>query len=201
MSLDKHDTFLVVGLGNPGDKYLLTRHNVGFLTVDWIHNHKVDTPFKKEKTSLTSKFKTQGLTIILTKPQTYMNLSGSAVQSLMTFYKIPKDHLLVVQDDVDMPFGALRFSHNRSSGGHNGIKDIHAQVGPEYARLKVGIYSEMGQTPMDKFVLMNFKESEQKLLPELLNTLEDAIFSFILEGLKKAANSFNQKKGYPLNVS
>lgn len=189
-------TFLIVGLGNPGPKYQLTRHNIGFLIIDeWAKKLKVQT-FKNEKNSLLTKANYKDHQVILVKPQTFMNLSGEAVQALMTFYKIQKENILIIQDDLDMPFGAFRFFYDRSPGGHNGIKDIHARLGSAYSRLKVGIRSDMGQIPVDRFVLMDFNPEEQDHFKNLFEHANKSIEAFIDFGHDKAANQFNKKLGY-----
>lgn len=188
-------TFLIVGLGNPGEKYLFTRHNIGFLALDWIHSRESSQDWKSEKKALVSKIKIGTATVLLAKPQTFMNLSGESVQSLMAFYKVPKENILVIQDDLAMPFGSLRFFYDRSPGGHNGIKDIHNKIGSQYARLKIGILSDMGNIPVDRFVLMNFAKEEQDKFPELLDTVQDSVFSFVQNGLTETSNRFNRKKG------
>lgn len=187
--------FLLVGLGNPGEKYLMTRHNLGFLAIDWIQKTYEASGYKSEHKSEVTKLETENVKILLAKPQTFMNLSGDAVQSLMSYYKIAKENILVLHDDLDMPFGALRFMYDRSPGGNNGIKDIHKKIGSDYARLKIGISRKNHQIPADRFVLQNFSNEEQDLLPQLLEDILKASFSFIKEGLTKSANSFNRKNG------
>ena len=153
---------LIVGLGNPGEKYLLTRHNIGFMAIDILaesksveHKRERDSKrpllkqalkrfFQKKRQSLIQKTQISGQPALLAKPQTFMNLSGRAVQEIMGFYKIPLDDLLVIQDDKDLPFQSMKFQKSRGHGGHNGIKNIHEALGSNgYARLKLGI----GQRP------------------------------------------------------
>lgn len=186
----------IVGLGNPGPKYLFTRHNIGFMAID--HLVQASRSGLKEKweshfckTSLASE------DIILQKPMTFMNLSGSSVQQGMKFFKCtPKADLLVIQDDIAMPFGALRLQQDRSAGGHNGIKDITQKLGSQdYARLKVGV-GMPSSGPVDRHVLSDFSKEEQKEIPFLLNDIEQAVESFIKYGLDKAANKHN-RKGLP----
>lgn len=187
-------TFLIVGLGNPGQKYEWTRHNIGFLAVDhFLKSLSSDLNYKDEKKALVSKIQFQGHTVVIAKPQTFMNLSGESVLALMAFYKINKENILVVQDDLDLPFGAFRFFFDRSPGGHNGIKNIHEKLGPAYSRLKIGIRAEMGQIPVDRFVLMNFDADEQAQFGNLLSHSTASIKAFIELGHDKAANQFNKK--------
>lgn len=181
---------LIVGLGNPGSKYLMTRHNIGFMAVDYIHGDNFQSKWK----SLYAKGSLAGHAVLLQKPQTYMNLSGEAVRPLMDFYKIEADKLIVIQDDIAMPFGALRLQKNRSTGGHNGIKDIHQKLGsPDYARLKVGVGMPQGKQSVESHVLSNFSKDEQKYLPDLLQDIQVALEDFLSYGLDKAANKNNRK--------
>lgn len=190
-------TFLIVGLGNPGQKYELTRHNIGFLVVDeFLKSLSGHLNYKEEKKALVAKTEFLDHTILVVKPQTFMNLSGESVQALMTFYKIQKDNILVVQDDLDIPFGAFRFFYDRSPGGHNGIKNIHEKLGAAYSRLKVGIRADMGPIPVDRFVLMNFDKEEQNKFNDLFEHSTKSIRAFIELGRDKAANQFNKKLGY-----
>ena len=185
----------IVGLGNPGSKYLLTRHNIGFMVIDMMAERLANS-YKSKWESDYIKSKIRGEDVILQKPLTYMNLSGQSVQPCLAFFKgNPKTDLLVIQDDVSMPFGALRLQQDRSAGGHNGIKDITNRLGSQdYARLKVGVGSPSGKQPMVDYVLSNFNKEEQNQLPDLLIDCEFAIVSFITDGLKKAANEHNRKQ-------
>ena len=129
----------IVGLGNPGKKYLLTRHNLGFLVIDALSEE--GGSFKKEHESLVQKTKIASQSVLLVKPQTFMNLSGQAVRSLLHFYKIPLEGLIVIHDDKDLEFGSFKFQQKRGSGGHNGISDIEEKLGSnDYARLKMGVF-------------------------------------------------------------
>lgn len=188
--------FLIVGLGNPGQKYELTRHNIGFLALDYFLKKNNSVDYKEEKKSLVSRFNINNLNLVLAKPQTFMNLSGESVQPLMAFYKIPKENLLVLHDDIDIPFGALRFQFDRSPGGHNGIKNIHEKIGSAYSRLKIGVLGTKNDIPTDRYVLMNFEQREQEKFNELFESIYQSILCFIEQGLDKAANQFNRKNGF-----
>lgn len=189
------DLYLFVGLGNPGDKYLLTRHNIGFMALDWLQRNSDSSAFKNEHKAEVAKMDYNGFKILLCKPQTFMNLSGESVQAIMAYYKIQRENILVLHDDLDMPFGALRFMTNRSPGGHNGIKDIHNKIGADYTRLKIGISRKNIKMPVDKFVLQNFSSEEMELIPNLLDDVCKASLDFINSGPVKAANNFNRKLG------
>ena len=135
--MQENKPVLVVGLGNPGNEYALTRHNVGFMTVDALV--PADSTWKKEKNALTTHIDVDGTKVIFAKPQTYMNNSGESVAPLMAFYKIPLENLVVIHDDMDLKVGDVREKIGGSSAGHNGIKSIDAHVGKEYRRIRIGI--------------------------------------------------------------
>jgi PTH1 family peptidyl-tRNA hydrolase len=184
---------LIVGLGNPGIRYKLTRHNIGFLVVDALAEHLgirlQDDKFKAK----TGKGQAEGHDVILTEPQTFMNLSGEAVQPLMSYFKIAPEDILVIHDEIDIPFGQLRLQKNRGAGGHNGIKSIHDLIGSDYARLKVGV-GRPTQPQMDvaDFVLQNFSPEQEKVLPEFIGRSCEATLDFIVEGFVKAQGLHNQ---------
>lgn len=128
---------LLVGLGNPGDKYLLTRHNLGFMLLDCLAGGE---RFQKKGHNLILKTIRGGETLIFAKPQTFMNLSGPAVQEILNFYKLPLENLLVIHDDKDLPFGSMKFQKSRGHGGHNGVRSIHETLKTQdYSRLKMGV--------------------------------------------------------------
>lgn len=184
---------LIVGLGNPGPKYALTRHNIGFMAVDLFAASAGNPPWHEEHKAHTCRFKMDGVEVLLAKPMTFMNLSGQSVQSLMAFYKIPLENLVVVHDEIDIPFGSMRFQKNRGHGGHNGIRNIHELLGtPDYTRLKLGVsrppHPEM---KVPDYVLQKFSEQEQQQLPDFLNKAGDALETIIFEGLSKASTKFN----------
>lgn len=135
--MQENKPVLIVGLGNPGTEYELTRHNVGFMAVDYLAPK--DSVWKKEKNALTTKCEIDGRKIIFAKPQTFMNNSGESVLPLMTFYKIPLENLIVIHDDMDIKVGDKKEKLGGSSAGHNGIKSIDAMVGNEYKRIRIGI--------------------------------------------------------------
>ena len=135
--MQENKPVLVVGLGNPGNEYKLTRHNVGFMAIDAIA--PVDAKWKSEKKALTLRFDFDGVKIILAKPQTFMNNSGESVAQLMQFYKVPLENLVVIHDDMDLKVGTVREKTGGSSAGHNGIKSIDAHCGNNYRRIRIGI--------------------------------------------------------------
>ncbi|RME16429.1 MAG: aminoacyl-tRNA hydrolase [Bdellovibrio sp.] len=183
--------FLIVGLGNPGPQYAFHRHNIGFMVIDALAQALQASSFGSEKKALVSKVLFQGHKILLVKPQTFMNLSGESVQALVHYYKIKLDHLLVVHDDLDLPFGQIKFLKNRGPGGQNGVKSIHSQLGTkDYYRLKMGI-GRPQKGDVASYVLQNFSKEEQKLLPSFLELGIEAILCFIKEGASKAFSLYN----------
>lgn len=176
------DTLLIVGLGNPGTKYTTTRHNMGFIVLDELAN-KLGITFSKKSDleGLFAKGSVFGKKVYLLKPETYMNLSGKSVQKCMQFFKLTSEQILVVCDDIYLPFGELRYRKKGSAGGHNGLKDIEHHLGSnEYPRLKIGI-GEGDCFDLTDHVLGNFKEEEKKLLPEIANKSADWVMQWIQE--------------------
>ena len=185
---------MIVGLGNPGPKYLMTRHNVGFMVIDALADSWGNSSgFRDEQKALVQKTTFEGEQVLIVKPQTFMNLSGQSVQPLMHFYKIQLDDLLVIHDEVDLPFAQLRFQKKRGHGGQNGVRNIHELLGTnEYGRLKMGV----GRPPhpdhsVADWVLSPFGKEEFKTLPDFLGIACEAIEYFIKNGLDKTANKFN----------
>lgn len=187
--------WLVVGLGNPGKQYQMTRHNVGFMVIDyWIKSLAGHDPdYREEHKALTKKMKLEGQEIIVAKPQTFMNLSGESVQALMHFYKIPKENILVVHDDIDQTFGSLRFHKNRGHGGQNGVRSISQVLGTQdYSRLKMGV-GRPAHPDFDigDYVLSNFSKEESPQLGKIFEKACDGIECFIFKGLDRASTDFN----------
>lgn len=159
---------VIFGLGNPGNKYETTRHNVGFLFVDYLAHKFGFTPYKNESKfkALLSEGVLNGEKVLVVKPQTFMNLSGQTVQSILNFYKIPKENFIIVYDDKDMEFEKIRFRKTGSSGGHNGLKSIITTFGTEFKRIKIGVANDLiKKFDTADFVLNNFKKEEMEKLP------------------------------------
>ncbi|MDZ4661746.1 MAG: aminoacyl-tRNA hydrolase [Pseudomonadota bacterium] len=187
--------WLIVGLGNPGLKYQLNRHNIGFVLVDIIVENIASTQsFKKNQSSEVIKVKFGNDDVVFAKPQTFMNRSGEAVQALMSFYKTDPDKLLVVQDDIDQPFAGIKFQSGRGHGGHNGIRSIHEQLGTDkYMRLKIGVgRPTIPQMDVADWVLQNFSNEELKHIPKILEHCYLGIESLIKNGYQKTATLFNK---------
>mgnify|MGYP000178533550 FL=1 len=184
--------FLIVGLGNIGVEYLLTRHNIGFMAVDYLAKQKA-IPFKVDRLGAIANYKLKGHNITLLKPSTFMNLSGKALNYWMQQLKIPKEQVLVLVDDIALPLDTLRLKPKGSAGGHNGLKNIEAILGTqEYARLRMGIGDDFTKGRQVDFVLGNFTDKEIELLPVILDRTCQFIESFCLEGIQQTMNKFNQ---------
>ena len=185
--------WLVVGLGNPGQKYANTRHNMGFLTVDLLAE-KAGVKLNKVKfKSAYNILNFAGCKCLVMKPQTYMNLSGEAVREAVQFYKIPADHVLVIYDDVSLPVGKLRVRPTGSAGGHYGIKNIIAHLGTQdFPRVKIGTGAPAGGgADMIDWVIGEPSKAEKKVLLESFERAIDAAACIIQNGCQKAMNDFN----------
>ena len=185
--------FLIVGLGNPGREYRNNRHNIGFMVLDQLAG-KMDTSFSKMKmNALMTAVRYKGQRIILLKPQTFMNLSGKAAASFIRFYKLPLENLLVVYDDVDLPFQTLRMRPNGGDAGQKGVRSIIQELGTkDFPRLRVGINRPPGRMSVSSYVLLNFSDQEVETLPFVLDQAADAILAFVELGLNQAMTTYNQ---------
>ncbi len=185
--------WMIVGLGNPGAKYAFNRHNIGFLTIDLIHKSYGKPNWKNQDKALVCKVELNGSACLLVKPQTFMNLSGESVVSLMQFYKIPLDHICIIQDDIDQNYGQIKFQTNRGHGGHNGIKSITELTGSnQYIRLKIGVgRPPIPQMDIADWVLQNFSKDEMNSLAKLMQLSVEAIESLIENGISKASSKYN----------
>ena len=190
---DNMKKFLIIGLGNIGDKYKNTRHNIGFSVLDKLaKNEKII--FETKKLGDIARFKYKGRTFILLKPNTYMNLSGKAVKYWQTIEKIPLENILVITDDLNLSFGAIRLKIKGSAGGHNGLIDINEQLQTQnYARLRFGVGEEFKKGKQIDYVLGEWSENEKEKLNERIEKSTKAITSFALAGIKNTMNEFNGK--------
>jgi PTH1 family peptidyl-tRNA hydrolase len=185
--------FLIVGLGNIGEKYQNTRHNIGFTILDELAN-KESVTFENQKLGAVSKFRFKGRTFILLKPSTYMNLSGKAVKYWLAKENIPLENLLVICDDLNLPFGTFRLKAKGSDGGHNGLKDINLLLQTQnYARFRFGVGADFSKGKQCDFVLGDWEPEQFKLLPERITKATELVISFGLAGLNNTMNSFNGK--------
>ncbi|MFR3044069.1 MAG: aminoacyl-tRNA hydrolase [Thomasclavelia spiroformis] len=182
---------LIVGLGNPGKEYAGTRHNCGFMVIDRLASKlNVDVDQNKFK-GLYAKVKYHGEDIILLKPLTYMNLSGESVNAVMNFFKIDKDDLLVIYDDLDMPVGKLRLRKTGSAGGHNGIKNIIAHLNSQdFKRIRVGIDRHKYMNVAD-YVLSRFSKVESEAIEQGIENAANAVLDYLDNDFNHAMNYYN----------
>jgi PTH1 family peptidyl-tRNA hydrolase len=183
--------YLIVGLGNIGQEYELTRHNIGFLIVDRLADMK-KVAFSLERLAETAELKMKGRHLYLIKPTTYMNLSGKAVAYWMQYLKIPKENVLILLDDLALPFGNIRLRPKGSSAGHNGLKNIELVLGgQDYPRLRFGIGNNFSKGRQVDFVLSRFDSNEFEELPFKIDKAIQAIESFCTIGVEKTMSLFN----------
>ena len=185
--------FIIVGLGNPGPEYRHNRHNVGFMVLDELAR-VLDTRFgRMHANALVADARRGTQRLVLAKPRTFMNRSGSAVGGLLRFYKAPPDKLLVIYDDVDLPFESLRLRPEGGSAGHKGMKSIIENLGSQaFARLRVGVGRPKGRMRTPDHVLQDFSRAEQEALPFVLQRAAETGLTFLDEGIVAAMNKYNR---------
>ena len=187
--------FLIVGLGNPGAEYAKTRHNVGFMVADAIHDKYGFAPYKVKFDGLISEGKIDGEKVYLLKPQTYMNLSGESVRALMDYYKIDIEDLLVIYDDISLDVGQIRMRGKGSAGGHNGIKSIIQHTGTqEFARIKIGVGQKPEGGDLVKHVLGRFSREEDGMFRDVFALAEEGLLAWLQEDMKSAMNKVNGRR-------
>lgn len=186
------ETYLIIGLGNPGREYRQNRHNIGFMLIDRLAVRLNARMTRLQSKALVASTRYGDAKIILAKPQTFMNLSGQAVQGLTRFYKLPLENLIVAHDDLDLPFGTIRLRPGGGAGGQKGIKSTIQRLGTnDFPRLRLGIGRPPGRMDPAAYVLQDFAKKDEQILSETLDRAADAIFAFINEGLDTAMNQFN----------
>ena len=194
MSPASDGPWLIAGLGNPGPQYELTPHNLGFLVVDRLAERHGIRVTRKEAMSLVGSGRVAGTPVILVKPQTFMNLSGPAVKGMLAKEEIPAERLLLVYDELALPWRNLRIRPSGSAAGHNGVKSVIAACGTqEFPRLRLGIHPGHPVADGARFVLDPFRRAQLKELDELLDLASDAVESIIAEGAEKAMTRFNRR--------
>jgi PTH1 family peptidyl-tRNA hydrolase len=185
-------SFLIAGLGNIGNEYENTRHNIGFKIADELAKAN-NTTFALERLALFAEYRSRGKKVYIIKPTTFMNLSGKAVRYWMTQLKIQPQNLLVVLDDLALPFGTIRIRPKGSDGGHNGLKDIDANLGSNnYPRLRFGIGNEFAKGRQVDYVLGKWNADEMKVLDQKITLACEAINSFMFEGIERAMTKYNK---------
>ncbi len=192
-NIDIMTKYLIVGLGNIGAEYVNTRHNIGFKAVDFMANEAGAT-FETVKLGSLTQIKVKNKVLFLLKPNTYMNLSGKAVQYWMDKEKIAKENILIITDDLNLPFGSIRIKPKGSDGGHNGLKNIQLILNSsEYPRLRFGISDEFKKGQQVDYVLGDWNDEETTALKERLDMVSKAVKEFALAGLNNAMNNYNGK--------
>ncbi len=186
------DTYLLIGLGNPGREYRDNRHNVGFMFIDRLIIRLDARGMKMQSKAIVTSGVYEGRKLILAKPQTYMNLSGQSAQGLLNFYKLPIENMLVAHDDLDIPFGTIRIRPGGGPGGQRGMASTIEQLGTkEFPRLRIGIGRPPGRMNPADYVLQNFSRDEMKILSDIVERAADAALTFVTDGLNKAMNKYN----------
>ncbi|HOU42687.1 MAG TPA: aminoacyl-tRNA hydrolase [Promineifilum sp.] len=190
-SAERGKRFLIVGLGNPGRNHAFNRHNVGFMAIDRLALAQgIDMRRVQSKAIVGSGRLAEGA-VVLAKPQTFMNLSGEAVGALAGFYRIPPSAVLVVYDELDIPFGVIRLREKGGAGGHNGMRSIIQHLGNDFPRLRLGIGRPPGRMDPAAYVLQDFGRDELPLVSEMLATAGQAITSFVRDGIDLTMSRFN----------
>ena len=183
--------YLIVGLGNIGDEYANTRHNIGFMAIDRFAA-KHDVVWADKRYGFVGKCRVKNAELVLLKPSTFMNLSGNAVRYWLGEENIPVENMLVIVDDLNLPFGTLRLRKQGSNGGHNGLKHIQQVLGtPSYSRLRVGIGNEFTRGAQINFVLGEWTDEERNQLDAKLDRIAEIIPSFCLQGVDRTMNQYN----------
>lgn len=186
------DTYLLIGLGNPGREYRDNRHNFGFMVIDRLIVRLNARGLKVQSKAIVTSAIYEGRKLILAKPQTYMNLSGQSAQGLLNFYKIPVENMLIAHDDLDISFGTIRIRPKGGPGGQGGMASTIEQLGTkDFPRLRLGIGRPPGRMDPAAYVLQNFSREEMKYLSEIVDRAADAALTFVVDGLNQAMNKYN----------
>ena len=185
------DKYLIVGLGNPGREYEMTRHNTGFMVVDELAN-KLGATFEDKRYGYVAETSIKGRKVFILKPTTYMNLSGNAVRYWLQKENIDQSRMLVIVDDLSIPLGDFRLKGNGSNGGHNGLGNIQQLIGQQYARLRMGIGADFAKGQQVDWVLGKYDEEDMKTLQPSIDQAVDIIKSFVLAGLNITMNQYNK---------
>jgi PTH1 family peptidyl-tRNA hydrolase len=186
------DTYLLIGLGNPGREYRDNRHNIGFMLIDRLAVRLDARGLKLQSKAIVTSGLYEERKLILAKPQTYMNLSGQSVQGLLHFYKILPENLIVAHDDLDLPLGTIRIRPGGGAGGQKGMASTIERLGTQdFPRLRLGIGRPPGRMDAAAYVLQDFSRADLLIVSETLDRAADAVLTFVTEGLNKAMNKFN----------
>lgn len=185
------ETFLIVGLGNPGREYTRNRHNIGFMAIDMLASRQNVMINRSRNRALIGDFRLGDHKGILVKPQTFMNLSGDAVGPLCRFYKIDPERVIVIYDELDLAFGTVRIRGKGSAGGHNGMRSIINHIGQEFPRIRLGIGRPNGKMPVKAYVLQDFGKNELETVEMMLDQTVRAVETMMKDGVELAMSRFN----------
>ncbi|HFC11835.1 MAG TPA: aminoacyl-tRNA hydrolase [Anaerolineae bacterium] len=185
---------LIVGLGNPGRKYRATRHNIGFMAIDQLAESWGIASDRTEQKAIVAKVSRFDCAVILAKPQTFMNNSGDSVGPLANYYQIPPENVLVIYDEIDLPFGTLRIRPKGGAAGHNGMKSIINHLGNDFPRVRLGIGRPEGRMPVHAYVLQPFNKDEQTVVEIMLRETADAVETFLRDGVELMMSRHNRKE-------
>ncbi len=186
-----NDKYLIAGLGNPGRKYRGNRHNIGFMAVDLLASAHGISSNKVQHKAIVGNGRILNKPVILAKPQTFMNNSGDAIGPLVNYYKIPHENILIIYDELDLPFGTIRLREKGGSGGHNGMKSIINHLGQDFARMRLGIGRPSGKMPVPAHVLQDFHKNDLPLLDDVLREAVHAAETFLRAGIQLSISRHN----------
>jgi PTH1 family peptidyl-tRNA hydrolase len=187
--------YLIAGLGNPGREFKGNRHNIGFMVVDRLAEKYGIRLGRVQQKAITGEGRIKERPVILVKPQTFMNRSGDSVGPLANYYKVPLEHVLVIYDEIDLPFGTLRLRSKGGSGGHNGMKSVIQHLGQDFPRMRLGVGRPSGRMPPAAHVLRDFDKDEQLVLLELLDQAVETVETFLVENVDLAMTRHNRIVG------
>ena len=186
--------YLMIGLGNPGSRYARTRHNIGFMVLEKIAAQWKISLTQKSFDALWNRGKINNVSVLLAMPQTYMNLSGKSVGRLMAYYKVDIDHVIVIHDDLDLPFGTIRLKKGGGDAGHKGLKSVITALGSaDFLRIRMGIGKPADKAGVENYVLQKFNQEEQGVLPESIQLAAEAAAGIVISGMQQAMAKYHTK--------
>lgn len=189
--VDSENRVLLVGLGNPGKEHRHNRHNVGFMAIDALAAKHGLTLGRVQNKAIVGDGRVAGRSVIMIKPQTFMNRSGDAVGPLARYYRVAPEHILVIYDDIDLPPGTVRLREKGGSGGHNGMKSIIQHLGQDFPRLRLGVGRPSGRMPPAAYVLQDFGRDEQEVLEAMMGQAMQAVETYLVDGIELAMSRHN----------
>jgi PTH1 family peptidyl-tRNA hydrolase len=195
LEMTEGERYLIAGLGNPGKEHRSNRHNIGFMAIDRLAEENGISLSRVQSKAVVGNGRIAGVPVILAKPQTYMNRSGDSLGPLVNYYRIPLQNVLVIYDELDLPFGALRLRAEGGSGGHNGMKSIINHLGHEFPRMRLGIGRPPGRMEPADYVLQDFRGPEVEIAGALLDEAAAAVETYLTEGIDLAMTRHNAVNG------